>query len=78
MSQEKSKLNNEVTNKEGTSEDCGHEPHGCTCPPDQEYEKSTKIRSLTHLIGLINCRPPFNGPTSYGPLERIWNIKKRI
>jgi hypothetical protein len=42
MSQEKSKPNNEVTNKEGTSEDCGHEPHGCTCPPDKEYEKFTK------------------------------------
>jgi hypothetical protein len=78
MSQEISKPSNEVTNEEGTSEECGHEPHGCTCPPNKEYEKSTKIRSLTHLIGLINSRPPFDGPISYGPLERIWNIKKRI
>jgi hypothetical protein len=39
MSQEKSKINNEVITKEGTSEDCGHEPHGCNCPPDQEYTR---------------------------------------
>jgi hypothetical protein len=78
MSQEKSKLNKEVTNKEGTSEDCGHEPHGCTCPPNEEFEKFTEIRSLTNLIRIIYSVPLINGLISYKPLERIWNTKKRI
>jgi hypothetical protein len=78
MSQEKSKLTNEVINEEGTSEDCGHGPHNCTCPPDKEYEKFTEIRSLTKLIGLIYSVPLINGFISYKPLERIWNSKKLI
>jgi hypothetical protein len=78
MSQEKSKPNGEVISEEETSEDCGHEPHGCTCPPSAEYEKSTEIRSLTNLIRLIYSVPLINGLISYKPLERIWNSKKLI
>jgi hypothetical protein len=78
MSQEKSTIVSEVINKGENSEDCGHEVNACTCPPNKEYEKYTKIRGLTHLIGLINFMPPFDGPISYGPLERIWNFKKQI
>ena len=78
MSQEKSEVNNEVITKEETSEDCGHEPYGCTCPPSAEYEKSTEIRSLTNLIRLVYSVPLVNGLISYKPLERIWNSKKVI
>ncbi len=77
MSQERTEINSEVITKEGTSEDCGHEPHGCTCPPSTEYEKSTEIRSLTNLIRLVHSVPLINGLISYKPLERIWNSKKR-
>ncbi len=78
MSQEKSKPNSEAANRESTSEDCGHEPHGCTCPLSAEYEKSTEIRSLTNLIRLVYSVPLINGLISYKPLERIWNSKKLI
>jgi len=78
MSQEKLKPEGEVTNREGTSEDCDCGPHSCYCRVNKEYEKSTKIRSLTHLIGLINFMPPFDGPLSYRPLERLWSLKKQI
>ncbi len=78
MLQEKPEINSEVITKEGTSEDCGHEPHGCTCPPSAEYEKSTEIRSLTNLIRLVHSVPLINGLISYKPLERIWNSKKVI
>jgi len=67
MSQEKSKTDSEVVGKE----DCGHEPHGCTCPPSAEYEKSTEIRSLTNLVRLVHSVPLINGLISYKPLERI-------
>jgi hypothetical protein len=75
MSQKKSRPNSEVTDREGASEDCGHEPHGCTCPPNKEYEKFTEIRSLTNLIRLIYSIPLINGLILYKPLERIWNTK---
>ena len=78
MSQEKSTIVSEDINRKENSEDCGHEVNACTCPPSKEYEKYTKIRGLTHLIGLINFMPPFDGPISYGPLERIWNFKRQI
>ena len=78
MSQEKSTAVSETVNRKENPEDCGHEVNACTCPPDKEYEKYTKIRALTHLIGMINFMPPFDGPISYGPLERIWNFKKQI
>jgi hypothetical protein len=74
MSQEKSKTGSEVVDKE----DCGHEPHGCNCPPDEEYEKFTEIRSITNLIRLVYSVPLVNGLISYKPLERIWNSKKVI
>jgi hypothetical protein len=74
MSQEKSKTDSEVVDKE----DCGHEPHGCNCPPDEEYEKFTEIRSITNLIRLVYSVPLVNGLISYKPLERIWNSKKVI
>jgi hypothetical protein len=78
MSQEKSTIGREDINRKENSEDCGHEVNACTCPPSKEYEKYTRIRGLTHLIALINFMPPFDGPISYGPLERIWNCKKQI
>ncbi len=78
MSQEKLKSESEVTNREGTSEGCDCGPHSCYCRVNKGYEKSTKIMSLTTLIGLINFMPPFDGPISYGPLERLWNFKKQI
>ncbi len=74
MSQEKSKTVSEVVDKE----DCGHEPHGCNCPPDKGYEKFTEIRSITNLIRLVYQVPLVNGLISYKPLERIWNSKKVI
>ena len=74
MSQEKSKTDSEVVDKE----DCGHEPHGCNCPPDEGYEKFTEIRSITNLIRLVYSVPLVNGLISYKPLERIWNSKKVI
>ncbi len=74
MSQEKSKTNSEVVDKE----DCGHEPHGCNCPPDKDYKKFTEIRSITNLIRLVYSVPLVNGLISYKPLERIWNSKKVI
>ena len=78
MSQEKTISVNEVMNRKEDPEDCGHEVNACTCPPSKEYEKYTKIRGLTHLIGMINFMPPFDGPISYGPLERIWNFGKEV
>jgi hypothetical protein len=78
MSQEKSTIVSEAINRRENSEDCGHEVNACTCPPSKEYEKYTKIRGLTHLIGLINFMPPFDAPISYGLLERIWSFKKQI
>jgi hypothetical protein len=74
MSQEKSKTDSEVVDKE----DCVHEPHGCNCPPDKDYEKFTEIRSITNLIRLVYSVPLVNGLISYKPLERIWNSKKVI
>jgi hypothetical protein len=78
MSQEKSTPVSEVSNKEGNSEDCGHEVNGCTCPPDKEYVKFTRIRGLTNLLGMINFMPPFDSPISYTPLEKMWSFKKQI
>jgi hypothetical protein len=78
MLQEESKPESEGTSKIGTSEDCGHGVHSCTCPPDKDYVKFTKIRGLTHLVGLINFMPPFDSPISYKPLERMWSLKKQI
>ena len=72
MSQEKSTLVSEVTNRKENPEDCGHEVNACTCPPSKEYEKYTKIRAPTHLIGMINFMPPFDGPVSY------WTIRKNM
>ena len=59
MSQEKSTSVSETANRKENSEDCGHEVNACTCPPDKEYEKYTKIRALTHLIlSLIHISEP--------------------
>ncbi len=77
MSQEKSKTDSEVS-EVVDKEDCGQEPHGCDCPPDEEYEKFTEIRSITNLIRLVYSVPLINGLISYKPLERIWNSKKVI
>ena len=55
MSQEKSTSVSEIVNRKENPEDCGHEVNACTCPPDKEYEKYTKIRALTHLtLSLIH------------------------
>jgi hypothetical protein len=78
MSQEKTKLDSEATNKEKTSEDCDYGPHSCYCRINKEYEKSTKVRSLTHLIGLINFMPPFDGPISYGPLKKFGTLRSKL
>jgi hypothetical protein len=74
MSQEKSKTDSEVVDRENS----GQKPHGCNCPPDKDYEKFTEIRSITNLIRLVYQVPLVNGLISYKPLERIWNSKKVI
>jgi len=70
MSQEKPEISSEVTTKADTSEDCGHEPRGCNCPPDKDYEKFTEIRSITNLIRLVYSVPLVNGLISYKPLDQ--------
>jgi hypothetical protein len=68
MMQRKKELGTEMT------EDCGCEPHECCCRLSKEYIKSTKIRSLMTLIGLIEA----DAPLSFRALGRIHDLKKKI
>ena len=46
MSQEEPEINSEVITKEGTSEDCGHEPHGALVHPAQSMKSLQKLGVL--------------------------------
>jgi hypothetical protein len=68
MTQEGMKVETEII------KGCGCEPQECYCRPNREFTKSTKIRSLTTLIGLIKA----DAPLSFRALERICDLKKKI
>jgi hypothetical protein len=71
MSQDKFELTLETSNKVEPQCECEEEyPDG--------YIKIVRLNWLSNTIRLINFMPPFNGPMSYKPLERICKLKKEI
>jgi hypothetical protein len=50
----------------------------CKVEFEDDYVKSLALNRLSSVIKQINFVPPFNGPMTYRPLERICALKKEI